>query len=227
MSTSLNATGNILYDTITLDKGSLAQGAIYPEESGKADLGSSTKKFDNVYVSGNVPTNEFTKGSWTPRFQWFSGKDSLTTPPKYPPVVNVSEAKYWTYGNEVYLIFSASVSYFFKDRDSGTYASRLLNLPFEVHQRKRMLKYSVLWKSTSNIFRYNSFNSNLFDREVRQSKITSIFINSLNKKTLGIDTLGSTTTDGYFFYEERFYPDNLRTTLYFFFEGIYRKSNPV
>lgn len=68
MSDSLNTTKNKFYETVNFDKGSDAKGLLLPTESGRIDLGSSSKKFDNVYAnnfSGSVKS-----GTWRPQFTY-------------------------------------------------------------------------------------------------------------------------------------------------------------
>lgn len=227
MSTSLNATGNILYDTITLDRGGLAQGTIYPEEDGKADLGSSTNKFDNIYISGTAPTDEFTKGSWTPTFTWTTSHTTITPPTgKYVPITQVIDAKYWTYGNEVY--FFCVVSALAVLRPSPYFVkTNLHNLPFERHQRRRTFKTGFIRKAPTNVFNYTNFNPAAGVTDYFPEK-EYLYLDYRNKKTVTIwnSEISRKRPDDNIFQLENSESTEKTKIEFGYISGIYRKTDP-
>lgn len=229
MSTSLNATGNILYDTITLDRGGLAQGAIYPEENGKADLGSSTNRFDNIYISGTAPTDEFTKGSWTPTFTWTTSHTTITPPTgKYVPTTQVIDAKYWTYGNEVYFFCVVSASATLKPSPYFV-KTNLHNLPFERHQRRRTFKAAFRQKASTNVFNYTNFNpaASLDELDTGGQFIDYLFLDYRDKKTVTFwdGSRGEKKRDFIFQLKNSESTEKTKTE-FRYISGIYRKIDP-
>lgn len=74
MSNSFNTTGNKFYETVTLHRGrSSAKGFLLPAKNGKADLGSSRKKFDKVYANDFISAGKSSsQGTWTPGFNFYT-----------------------------------------------------------------------------------------------------------------------------------------------------------
>lgn len=197
MSTSLNATGNILYDTITLDRGGLAQGAIYPEEDGKADLGSSTKKFDNLYVN-NIPSQsgDITEGTWTPSLNW----SGLTPSAREPTLQNI-EAGFQKAGNRVWCFCVFSITYY----GSNYISSPLGGLPFKIHQRGAALAGSAYrlgnYSNVPIFYMGNTYDLFLNVSDLSRRSVAALYYagDPVNVPTFFIKiTSGSTRTSYYY-----------------------------
>lgn len=158
----LNTTGNKFYETVNFYKGNNAKGLLLPAESGKVDLGSSSKKFDNVYannISGG--SARIMEGTWSPQLQWSSHNTSMVTPTFSTPTTTVLAATYRKIGKEVHLVYVLRV-----DRppaDPGYIAyGYIKNLPFPFYQRVPFVnnyRASLTEGSPINIYHYSSHGS--------------------------------------------------------------------
>lgn len=213
MSDSLNTTGNKFYETVNFDRGSDAKGLLLPTESGRIDLGSSSKKFDNVYAnnfigSGNSGGGQITRGTWTPVFLWSREQGRYVSIPRQP-VTEIIEARWEKVGRSVWCVcyFSALLV----PRLSYTIYTALGGLPFKIHQRtpNMLSSRSPFNGNVVRIFDYNSTSYQLRD-------VPKVYV---SLKDLTRSTVSWNPTNGWMF--------NLSGYLkrYYFAEFRYRTEN--
>lgn len=229
MSTSLNATGNILYNTITLDKDSRTlKGSLEPDQDSSSNLGTPTKRFENLYVK-NAPsrsTQVISRGTWSPTFQWVQfqwGQQGGTPPPSDTVIVRVIEAKYEKIGNEVYFSVLVSLKLNPNKRFRTPLGSPLKNLPFVPHQRINDLKLGKAPRGVStNFFGYD------FDPDTQVGFLWRnnydeglLKFNQKNQKEIGMYNERSSYRNRFSFIKDSGEED------FFFTEGIYKTTDPV
>lgn len=154
-----NATTNLFFDTVYFNDGEDPKGKLLPGENGKADLGSSSLKFDNLYVN-NIRGRSVVRGTWTPSLRWSRSPYRYVNPASLSiplPRFNLIEALYTKKERRVscsYLFSTTQPSY--SSSGSWSLSSPLGGLPFRIYQRFPLLKNMVAASADTNYFNYNS-----------------------------------------------------------------------